>query len=132
MRSEISRFSFPTAVLCGPAALQQLASHLRQTNCQRPLVVTDQGLLQTKAFGLLNRALGENGRRNATTPATGGESGRSCVNTTEGAHRCGCIWHPNVRAGLGLRNPVFALSWQPKLPGGTGMGALTHWTGSFT
>src|SRR5436309_10320501 len=63
MRSEISRFSFPTAVLCGPAALQQLASHLRQTNCQRPLVVTDQGLLQTKAFGLLNRALGENGRR---------------------------------------------------------------------
>src|SRR6266849_3025657 len=59
MSSEVSHFSFPTTVIAGAGALQELPTRLKQLDCQRPLVVTDPGLLQTKAFQNLSRTLGE-------------------------------------------------------------------------
>src|SRR5258706_15978429 len=59
MSSEVSQFSFPTTVVAGAGALQELPARLQQLGCRRPLVVTDPGLLQTKAFQKLSRTLGE-------------------------------------------------------------------------
>src|SRR5882672_675921 len=59
MSSEVSHFSFPTTVIAGAGALQELPTRLKQLDCRRPLVVTDPGLLQTKAFQNLSRTLGE-------------------------------------------------------------------------
>src|SRR5258708_6012030 len=58
----ISTFSFPTRILSGVGALGELRAELAASGVQRPLVVTDGGLLPTPAFALLREALG--------TPAT--------------------------------------------------------------
>jgi 4-hydroxybutyrate dehydrogenase len=58
MVNPVATFTFPTAVLYGPGTLAELPARLKQMGCRRPLVVTDPGLLQTKAFQSLREALG--------------------------------------------------------------------------
>ena len=40
----ITRFSFPTTILFGAGARSQVADHLRDAGCSRPLIVTDRAL----------------------------------------------------------------------------------------
>src|SRR5258705_6851114 len=58
MSVPVSGFSFPTATIFGPGALAELPARLKQMGCRRPLVVTDPGLLQTRAFEILKSRLG--------------------------------------------------------------------------
>ena len=58
MNAAVANFSFPTATLFGPGTIAELPNRLRQMGAQRPLVVTDGGLLQTRAFDTLRNALG--------------------------------------------------------------------------
>jgi alcohol dehydrogenase class IV len=58
MSSPASTFSFPTTTLFGPGTLGELPTRLQQIGCKRPLVVTDPGLLETRAFELLKQAMG--------------------------------------------------------------------------
>src|SRR6266550_4492509 len=51
-------FSFPTTTLFGAGALAELPQRLASLRIQKPLVVTDPGVLGTEAFQLLNRTLG--------------------------------------------------------------------------
>src|SRR3989442_5353729 len=51
-------FSFPTTTLFGARALAELPKRLASLKIQKPLVVTDPGLLSTEAFQLLNQTLG--------------------------------------------------------------------------
>src|SRR5436305_11362865 len=57
MTSPVSTFSFPTATLFGPGTIAELPARLKQMGCRRPLVVTDSGLVQTRAFEILTHAL---------------------------------------------------------------------------
>jgi 4-hydroxybutyrate dehydrogenase len=57
-----SSFSFPTATLFGAGALAELPNRLTQLKIQRPLVVTDAGLLKTEAFQKLQQTLGASGQ----------------------------------------------------------------------
>ena len=54
----LSTFSFPTPTLFGSGCLAELPVRLKSLGCQRPLVVTDPGLLPTNAFAALARTLG--------------------------------------------------------------------------
>jgi len=58
----LTRFSFPTPTLFGAGALAELPAWLRALRIQRPLVVTDSGLVSTDAFKRLAQALGEAGQ----------------------------------------------------------------------
>ncbi len=58
MNAAVANFSFPTAALFGPGTITELPARLRQMGARRPLVVTDGGLLQTRAFATLKNALG--------------------------------------------------------------------------
>jgi alcohol dehydrogenase class IV len=60
----LSSFSFPTATLFGAGALAELPARLDQWRLQRPLVVTDPGLLQTDAWQRMEQTLGA-ARRNS-------------------------------------------------------------------
>lgn len=55
--SLVSTFSFPTATLFGPGTTAELPARLKQMGCRRPLVVTDSGLVQTRAFEILTHTL---------------------------------------------------------------------------
>jgi alcohol dehydrogenase class IV len=55
-------FSFPTPTLFGAGALRELPDRLGKLGLERPLVVTDSGLLQTAAFKALGAVLGEGHR----------------------------------------------------------------------
>ena len=55
-------FSFPTPTVFGPGAVAELPERLQRIGVTRPLVVTDAGLLPTKAFEALAQALGASGR----------------------------------------------------------------------
>src|ERR1051326_143389 len=57
MNSAASTFSFTTATLYGPGSIGELPTRLRQMGGRRPLVVTDSGLVQTRAFEILARTL---------------------------------------------------------------------------
>src|SRR5882724_9415891 len=57
MSKPVSTFSFPTATLFGPGTIAELPARLKQMGSRRPLVVTDSGLLQTRAFEILGRTL---------------------------------------------------------------------------
>ncbi len=59
MNSPLARFSFPTAIIFGPGTLKELPGSLKKMGLNRPLVVTDPGLLSTSAFGRLKEALGD-------------------------------------------------------------------------
>jgi alcohol dehydrogenase class IV len=54
----LTTFSFPTPTLFGAGALKELPPRLHTLKIQRPLVVTDAGLLATDAFRRLVQALG--------------------------------------------------------------------------
>src|SRR3989442_5586269 len=54
----LATFSFPTTTLFGAGALAELPKRLVALRIQKPLVVTDPGLLSTEAFQLLNQTLG--------------------------------------------------------------------------
>jgi alcohol dehydrogenase class IV len=56
-------FSFPTTTLFGAGALGELPQRLRSLGIERPLVVTDPGLLSTDAFGRLENTLGPAAQR---------------------------------------------------------------------
>src|SRR5439155_10593515 len=51
-------FSFPTFTLFGTGALAELPGRLIALGIQKPLVVTDPGLMSTEAFQLLDQTLG--------------------------------------------------------------------------
>jgi 4-hydroxybutyrate dehydrogenase len=55
----ITSFSFPTTTLFGAGALKELPPRLTALGIERPLVVTDQGLIGTGAFRALAEVLGE-------------------------------------------------------------------------
>jgi 4-hydroxybutyrate dehydrogenase len=57
-----SSFSFPTFCRYGPGVVAELPTHLRELGIQRPLVVTDGGLVRIGAFAAFERALGPSGR----------------------------------------------------------------------
>src|SRR4051812_39966013 len=52
MKSEnlLSTFSFPTKVLFGPGAIQEVPRQLADLKIKRPLIVTDAGVVSTEAF----------------------------------------------------------------------------------
>ncbi|MEK7707528.1 MAG: iron-containing alcohol dehydrogenase [Verrucomicrobiota bacterium] len=54
----LTTFSFPTPTLFGAGALGELPVRMKRLGIQRPLVVTDAGLLRTGAFVALTEALG--------------------------------------------------------------------------
>src|SRR6188768_3285968 len=58
MSSALTSFSFPTTIVFGSGSLSGLPGRLPQIKIQRPLVVTDPGLLPTEAFQLLKKTLG--------------------------------------------------------------------------
>jgi 4-hydroxybutyrate dehydrogenase len=58
MDSALTTFSFPTTTLFGPEAVYQLSGRLQDLGIRRPLVVTDGGILLTRAFQTLQKALG--------------------------------------------------------------------------
>jgi alcohol dehydrogenase class IV len=53
----LTSFSFPTPTLFGVGAISQLRLRLARLGMNRPLVVTDPGLLPTAAFGALAKSL---------------------------------------------------------------------------
>lgn len=57
-----STFSFPTLTRHGPGVLSELPAQLARLGIQRPLVVTDGGLVQTDAFRALEKVLGADGK----------------------------------------------------------------------
>jgi alcohol dehydrogenase class IV len=52
-------FSFPTTTLFGAGALTELPARAKTLGIQRPLIVTDSGLVGTTAFQTLAKVLGE-------------------------------------------------------------------------
>jgi 4-hydroxybutyrate dehydrogenase len=54
----LTAFSFPTVTLFGAGALSELPARLKGLGIQRPLIVTDAGLLRTDAFRALTEVLG--------------------------------------------------------------------------
>jgi 4-hydroxybutyrate dehydrogenase len=59
MSAPVSTFSFPTTTLFGAGTLAELPARLSAAGLRRPLVVTDAGLLPTRAFAALQSALGQ-------------------------------------------------------------------------
>src|SRR5436309_885157 len=62
MSAPIATFSFPTTTVFGPGTLSELPDRLAKLGVCRPLVVTDAGLLNTDAFRMFARTLGEAGQ----------------------------------------------------------------------
>jgi alcohol dehydrogenase class IV len=58
----LSTFSFPTTTIFGPGAIKELPQRLRGLRMNRPLVVTDPGLIHTDAFAALQDTLGKSQR----------------------------------------------------------------------
>jgi alcohol dehydrogenase class IV len=57
MSAAVSTFSFPTATVFGAGTVAELPTRLKQMGRRRPLVVTDSGLVKTRAFELLTHTL---------------------------------------------------------------------------
>jgi 4-hydroxybutyrate dehydrogenase len=53
-----SNFSFPTNIRFGAGCLQELPRHLKAYDANKPLIVTDSGLVGTDAFKLLEKISG--------------------------------------------------------------------------
>lgn len=58
----LSSFSFPTPTLFGAGALAELPQRLKRLGLNRPLIVTDPGLIPTGAFQALTQVLGPQGQ----------------------------------------------------------------------
>jgi hypothetical protein len=54
-----ANFSFPTNIRFGAGCLQELPGHLAALGVNRPLIVTDPGLLPTDAFKSLEKISGK-------------------------------------------------------------------------
>lgn len=61
----LTSFAFPTSTLFGAGALAELPARCKQLGIQRPLIVTDRGLVGTGAFKALEKILGQTGRDSA-------------------------------------------------------------------
>ena len=59
MSAPVSTFNFPTTTLFGAGTLAELPARLSAAGLRRPLVVTDAGLLPTRAFAALQSAVGQ-------------------------------------------------------------------------
>ena len=55
--SDISRFSFPTTILFGNAAVDEIPDCLRETGSEKPLIITDKALTGTAGYRRLTAAL---------------------------------------------------------------------------
>ena len=53
----LHRFSFPTAIVFGPGAVQELPAECERRGLRRPLLVTDRGLRRTPVFDLVQKLL---------------------------------------------------------------------------
>jgi len=51
----LHRFSFPTAIVFGPGAVQELPAECERRQLLRPLLVTDRGLRRTPVFELIRK-----------------------------------------------------------------------------
>ena len=58
----LSSFSFPTPTLFGAGAIAELPQRLKRLGMNRPLIVTDSGLIPTGAFQALTQVLGSEGQ----------------------------------------------------------------------
>lgn len=61
----LSTFSFPTTTVFGIGAINELPQRLKNLGLNRPLVVTDPGLLHTEAFSALQDVLGAAGKEHS-------------------------------------------------------------------
>lgn len=55
--SELTTFSFPTSIVYGPGSRNQLGDILKEQRIQKPLLVTDPGLVKTEAYTLIEQTL---------------------------------------------------------------------------
>jgi 4-hydroxybutyrate dehydrogenase len=53
----LHRYSFPTAIVFGPGAVQQLPAECQRRGLQRPLLVTDRGLRRTPVFDIVQKLI---------------------------------------------------------------------------
>lgn len=53
----LHRFSFPTAIVFGPGAVEELPGECERRQLRRPLLVTDRGLRRTPVFDLVQNLL---------------------------------------------------------------------------
>ena len=53
----LHRFSFPTAIVFGPGAVQELPAECERRGLLRPLLVTDRGLRRTPVFDVVQKLL---------------------------------------------------------------------------
>src|SRR4051794_10573181 len=51
----VSSFSFPTKIRFGAGTIQELPQHLTALGMNKPLIVTDPGLIPTEAFKTLDK-----------------------------------------------------------------------------
>ncbi|HEX7861989.1 MAG TPA: iron-containing alcohol dehydrogenase [Verrucomicrobiae bacterium] len=58
----VSTFSFPTTTIFGAGAISELPQRLRGLGIQKPLLVTDPGLIHTDAFAAVQNTLGPTAR----------------------------------------------------------------------
>ncbi len=57
MTTKITRFSFPTTIVFGAGAVEQLATCLKEVGISRPLLVTDAGLKEIDVFSTVQQVL---------------------------------------------------------------------------
>lgn len=55
------RFTFPTEISYGPGSVGQLAENLKETGINKPMVVTDPGLMKTNVFSKVHDILKSSG-----------------------------------------------------------------------
>ena len=61
MTSNISKFSFPTTIYFGAGALDNLPDYIKDLKVQKPLIVTDPGMLDTDVFPKTEKILKDAG-----------------------------------------------------------------------
>ena len=61
MTSNISKFSFPTTIYFGAGALDNLPDYIQDLKIQKPLIVTDPGMLDTDVFPKIEKILKDAG-----------------------------------------------------------------------
>ena len=85
--SEVVRFSFPTIILYGPGAVEQLPSCFEEVGIKKPLVVTDNGLPKTDAFARVAKVLKDSRVPHALAEDDG-------LLTEPAAAPAFVVWHP--------------------------------------
>lgn len=61
MTSNISKFSFPTTIYFGAGALNSLPDYIQDLKIQKPLIVTDPGMLNTDVFPKIEKIIKDAG-----------------------------------------------------------------------